>query len=658
MDRFVLRTAAMLLALGVAAAPARADDAATCRTQGDDRIAACSRLIEQNARDGLAWFNRAIGYLNKAEHDRALSDLDEALRIIPRHAPAFVERGIVYNAKGEHDRALSDLDEALRIDPRSAFAYVTRAGVYSSKGDYDHAIPDYDEAIRLDPKHARAYAGRANAYFRKADFDRAIDDYGQAVNLDPRYASALNGRGNAYARKGEYGRAIASYDQALAINPKYAIAMVNRGQAYTLKGEFDRAAAEIEEAVRIDPKLALAYRDRGDLRTITGAYDLAIADYDEAIRLDPKMALAYAGRCGAYNHKGAYDRAIADCEEGIRLGPELAPAYSHRGFSYGKKGDIERAMADLNKAVAISPLFARGYANRATIHEQQGDLGRAVADYDEALKLMPGLPEARAGRDRVQAALALQQGGRQQEGKQAQAGGERRIALVIGNSSYRSAAFLPNPRRDAQAVASALRQAGFQTVEFATDLDRNGMVKALRSFREEADRADWALIYYAGHGIEVEHVNYLIPTDARLIDDRDVKTETISYEEMLSTVGGARALRIVVLDACRTNPFKDQMRRNVASRSATDRGLAPPPESKPGTLVVYSAKDGEVAADDAGGANSPFASAFVAQLKVPGREVRRLFDYVRDDVLEATKNRQQPFTYGSLPGRKDFYFVK
>ena len=99
------------------------------------------------------------------------------------------------------------------------------------------------------------------------------------------------------------------------------------------------------------------------------------------------------------------------------------------------------------------------------------------------------------------------------------------------------------------------------------------------------------------------------------------------------------------------------MHRSAVSRGSLTRGLAPPPETEPGTLVAYSAKEGEVAADDADGVNSPFARAFVAQLKVPGREVRRLFDYVRDDVLRATGRRQQPFTYGSLPGERDFFFV-
>jgi uncharacterized caspase-like protein len=234
---------------------------------------------------------------------------------------------------------------------------------------------------------------------------------------------------------------------------------------------------------------------------------------------------------------------------------------------------------------------------------------------------------------------------------------ERRVALVIGNSQYRAAPMLPNPRRDAQAVAQALRDDGFQTVDLAIDLDHDAMLKALRAFRDEADRADWALVYFAGHGIEINRVNYLIPVDAKLLDDRDVKPEAVSYEDVVTTVGGARALRLIVLDACRVNPFKEHMRRAIATRSPTDRGLAPPPEPEPGMMVVYSAKEGEVAADDAGGGNSPFARAFVARLKMPGLEVRRLFDYVRDDVLAATDRRQQPFTYQSLPGGREFFFA-
>ncbi len=119
---------------------------------------------------------------------------------------------------------------------------------------------------------------------------------------------------------------------------------------------------------------------------------------------------------------------------------------------------------------------------------------------------------------------------------------------------------------------------------------------------------------------------------------------------------GAKALRIIILDACRNNPFKAQMRQTAALRGSLDRGLAAPPETEPGTLVVYSAKEGQ-AAVDGDGVNSPFARAFVARLKEPGRDVRRMFDDVRDDVLEATSKRHQPYTYGSVPGRRDFFFV-
>jgi hypothetical protein len=122
-------------------------------------------------------------------------------------------------------------------------------------------------------------------------------------------------------------------------------------------------------------------------------------------------------------------------------------------------------------------------------------------------------------------------------------------------------------------------------------------------------------------------------------------------------IGGAKARRIIILDACRNNPFKASMRQTVALRGSLDRGLAAPPEAEPGTLIVYSAKEGQ-AAVDGDGVNSPFGLAFVARFKKPGREVQRMFDDVRDDVsCRATNERQEPYKYGSLPGSRDFFFV-
>jgi uncharacterized caspase-like protein len=233
---------------------------------------------------------------------------------------------------------------------------------------------------------------------------------------------------------------------------------------------------------------------------------------------------------------------------------------------------------------------------------------------------------------------------------------ERRVALVIGISAYKNVPLLPNPVRDATSVAEALRRTGFQTVTLQIDLPKEKLVDALRDFAQLADAADWAVVYYAGHGIEMGGSNYLIPVDARLSTDRDVGFEAVPMDQVLSAVDGAKKLRVVLLDACRDNPFANQMRRtlNTASRSI-GRGLASiEPES--GTLVVYAAKHGETALDGEG-VDSPFATAVARDIKEPKVEVRKLFDIVRDDVWTATKHGQQPFTYGSPPGREDFYFV-
>jgi uncharacterized caspase-like protein len=219
---------------------------------------------------------------------------------------------------------------------------------------------------------------------------------------------------------------------------------------------------------------------------------------------------------------------------------------------------------------------------------------------------------------------------------------------VIGNSKYQSVAILPNPNRDAATIANTLRSIGFDS------LTRDKLINVLRAFAAESDSADWAVIYYAGHGIEVGGLNYIIPIDARLATDRDVQFEAVALEQVMTATEGAKKLHLVMLDACRDNPFANQIRRTVASRSI-GRGLAQV-EPDSGTLVVYSAKHGQVALDG-DGANSPFVTALVNRMKTPQIEIRKFFDLVRDDVMAATGRKQQPFSYGSVPGNEDFYFT-
>jgi uncharacterized caspase-like protein len=225
---------------------------------------------------------------------------------------------------------------------------------------------------------------------------------------------------------------------------------------------------------------------------------------------------------------------------------------------------------------------------------------------------------------------------------------DKRVALVIGNSSYRNVAKLSNPANDAAAVAAMFKSAGFDTVDSKLDLNANEMRKTLREFGNRARDADVAVIYYAGHGIELDGTNYLIPVDATLETDTDVLDETFPLERVLFTVEPAKQLRLIILDACRDNPFAKTMKRTIGSR-AIGRGLAKVEPSSPNTMIAFAAKAGSTASDG-DSKNSPFAAAIVSHLTKPGLDLRKAFGFVRDDVLKATGNTQEPFVYGSLGG--------
>lgn len=229
----------------------------------------------------------------------------------------------------------------------------------------------------------------------------------------------------------------------------------------------------------------------------------------------------------------------------------------------------------------------------------------------------------------------------------------RRVALVIGNGRYDHAVELPNPRNDAEAIAGKFRALGFTDVEELHDLNLVALSAALKAFGDRASNADWAVIYYAGHGIEVGGTNYLIPTDARLLDASHVEDETITLSRLLAKVEGARKMRLVMLDACRENPFAMNMRSVKGATRSIGRGLGSI-EPTGGVLVAYAARDGQLAADGEG-ANSPFASAILDLLDQPGLEINLFFRRVRDAVLQRTGLKQEPFTYGSLPA-EEFYF--
>jgi Caspase domain len=221
-----------------------------------------------------------------------------------------------------------------------------------------------------------------------------------------------------------------------------------------------------------------------------------------------------------------------------------------------------------------------------------------------------------------------------------------KVALVIGNSTYNYAGRLSNPANDASAIGQLLDAAGFQ-VDIRNDLDWKGMRRAILEFSGRTRDADVAVVFYAGHGMEVDDHNYLIPTDAELKTDQDIQYEAIPLTHVLDVVQSARRLRVVILDACRDNPFIAKMTRSVASRN-WGRGLARV-DATANTLIAFAARAGATAADN-DGEHSPFTNALIKHLTVPGRDVGMAFRMVRDEVLASTRQQQEPYLSMSLGG--------
>ncbi len=225
----------------------------------------------------------------------------------------------------------------------------------------------------------------------------------------------------------------------------------------------------------------------------------------------------------------------------------------------------------------------------------------------------------------------------------------KRVALVIGNADYQHVPTLENPTKDAAAVAATFKRIGFD-VRLETNLEFPSLRRALRDFGRQSQDAEMAVVYYAGHGVEIDGGNYLIPVDAQLSHTSDVHYEAIALDLVLASMEDVDGVRLVILDACRNTPFLAGM-KGGGTRSI-GRGLArvEPPLA---TLVAFAAKEGTTAADGAG-AHSPYTAALLEQLPAPGVDVQLMFRKVRDQVLSATNGEQEPFTYGSLPGTDIF----
>jgi len=231
---------------------------------------------------------------------------------------------------------------------------------------------------------------------------------------------------------------------------------------------------------------------------------------------------------------------------------------------------------------------------------------------------------------------------------------EKRVALIIGNSNYHHIPPLANPQNDASAIGNSFKKLGFAT-EIKLNLSKSEMDQVIRQFSESLSGANVAVFYYAGHGIQVNGVNYLVPVDAALRTEIDLAFEVCDLGLVLRVMESSQRLNIVFLDACRDNPMSEKLARSMGpGRSASvGRGLAPI-KANAGTLISYATRDGDVASDGYD-KNSPYTKALLKYLEQPGLEIHQLLRNVRNEVRLQTNGKQTPWEYGSL--LNEFYFL-
>lgn len=230
----------------------------------------------------------------------------------------------------------------------------------------------------------------------------------------------------------------------------------------------------------------------------------------------------------------------------------------------------------------------------------------------------------------------------------------RRAALVIGNSDYGSLPKLPNATNDAERIGTVLRDANFE-VTVGENLDKAGLEKTVREFLQTLNDGDVALFYYSGHAVQVAGENFIIPVDANLTSSYDLEVETYNVNSLLDYMRAASSLQILVLDACRNNPFKNQsFFLGDKKVSVGDKNGLASLSPRQGALIVYSTAPDEVAYDGNGDV-SPFAGAFADHALSPNKEVREVLTSIRNEVIQRTGGRQVPWDVSSLTSQ--FYFV-
>jgi len=449
-----------------------------------------------------------------------------------------------------------------------------------------------------------------------------------------------------------------------------------RAVGWNKKGNYAKAIADYDQAIRLGPPSAFSWQNRGISKRALGDLDGALADINEAIRLDPTLPQPLTSRALIWRAKGDLDRAIADLTEAIGLAKAKAPvnimtppgsvlisAYSHRALAYEAKGDFDSARTDYAAALDGKASDAGSKANQATAKVRLSLLSETLPPAPRTATAVTPLQAGKAAPASPAGAASAPPPAAAEQRKRAETAREsvRRVALVIGNGAYTRVRPLPNPTNDARAMAKSLRDIGFVVTE-GIDLDRTAMQATIRDFLRDAARSQVAVVYYAGHGVQIDGRNYLAPVDIEFRAGSGMTEAMMDLDTIMAGLDDQVRTNILILDACRNNPTAPKLASAGPARDIeAGSGLAAPATLGSGatlgagTLIAFATAPGQVALDGEG-ANSPFSAALTRHIGTPGLEVQQMLTRVRAEVVAATKGKQVPWSNSSLLG--DVYLAE
>jgi tetratricopeptide (TPR) repeat protein len=534
-----------------------------------------------------------------------------------------------------------------------AHAYSNRGVAKRKLGQYQSAILDFDKAIQLDPSAALAYNSRGNAKMDLGQYQSAILDFDKAIQLKPDYLNAYDMRGYAKFNLKQYQAAILDYDKVIQLKPDYADAYYNRGYTKGFLQQYQSAILDFDKTLELDPDFANAYYYRGLAKSKLKQEELAILDYDKAIKLKPNDAESYNNRGWTKYSLGQYQSAILDFDKAIQLNPEHEKAMTNRLDAIAKLADSDKTPPTITvtdppinaRGLGVSELLATQIPLRGTVTDASGiqtfqinsksiPLERS-GDFTTTINLREGdnefvLQATDAKGNTAEKKIILHRALPPViEPKPVVKTPEKRLAFVLANSKYLNINALGDcPYHDAEDMTAALQRLGFEVITFK-DLTLEGFEEKIAAFVERLKNYEIGLFFYAGHGLGIDGINYLVPVGfPRRPSKADVRHKCVSLDwiqEKMAEAGAEGKTNIVIADACRD----DGGLRNIRGGEPT---WEPARKIPTGFITCYAVPNGKTTVN-CNGRNGFYTSVLLQHLEKPKLLLQQVFTLVRADII-------------------------